>query len=191
MRKIFPAICLLMVYLNLAAQDKFTDKRDGTIYKTLAIGDATWMAENLRYKTKSGSFFFDNDTNNIRLYGILYNWETARTACPAGWHLPSGSEFQKLMNHFELKESWGKIASDPSSFGIQLGGMQDYEGVFSEMDESAYYWTSTKYDQNNAEYFCYLLIDDKPVIDISRKQDISDIHGTEKSNKYSVRCLKD
>jgi uncharacterized protein (TIGR02145 family) len=191
MRKILALICILMGSLNLSAQDKFTDKRDGTIYHTITIGDATWMAENLRFKTKSGAFYFDNDTNNIRLYGILYNWEAARTACPAGWHLPSGAEFQKLMNHFEQKESWGKIASDPSSFGIQLGGMQDYEGVFSEMDESAYYWTSTVYDKNNAEYFCYLLIDDKPVIDISRKQDISDIHGTEKSNKYSVRCIKD
>ena len=21
-------------------------------------------------------------------YGVLYNWEAAQTACPAGWHLP-------------------------------------------------------------------------------------------------------
>jgi hypothetical protein len=59
------------------------------------------------------------------------------------------------------------------------------------MDESAYYWTSTEYDMTNAEYFSYILIDDKPVIDISRKADIADIPGTEKANKYSVRCLKD
>jgi uncharacterized protein (TIGR02145 family) len=124
-------------------------------------------------------------------YGVLYEWETALNSCPAGWRLPSGTDFQSLINHFEQKESWGSIASDPSSFGIQLGGMQDYEGVFSEMDESGYYWTSTDYDKSNAEYFSYLLIDDKPIIDISRKVDIADIHGTEKSNKYSVRCLKD
>jgi hypothetical protein len=59
------------------------------------------------------------------------------------------------------------------------------------MDESGYYWTSTEYDKNNAEYFSYLLIDGMPVIDISRKEDISDIHGTEKSNKYSVRCIRE
>jgi uncharacterized protein (TIGR02145 family) len=69
--------------------------------------------------------------------------------------------------------------------------MQDYEGTFSEMDESCYYWTSTEYDRSNAEYFSYLIIDDKPIIDISRKEDMVDIHGTEKTNKYSVRCLKD
>ena len=50
--------------------------------------------------------------------------------------------------------------------------------------------TSTEYDKNNAEYFSYLIIDDVPVIDISRKEDIADIHGTEKSNRYSVRCIK-
>jgi uncharacterized protein (TIGR02145 family) len=123
-------------------------------------------------------------------YGVLYEWETAINVCPSGWHLPSGKEFQALFNHFQQNENWGKIASDPSSFGIQFGGMQDYEGTFSEMDESAYYWTATEYDKGNAEYFSYLIIDDKPVIDISRKEDIADIHGTEKSNKYSVRCIK-
>ena len=68
--------------------------------------------------------------------------------------------------------------------------MQDYEGTFSEMDESAYYWTSTEYGQNEAEYFSYLLINDKPVIDLSRKEDMPDIHGAEKTNRYSVRCVK-
>jgi len=28
------------------------------------------------------------------------------------------------------------------------------------------------------------------VIDISRKEDISEIPGTEKENKYSVRCIR-
>jgi uncharacterized protein (TIGR02145 family) len=148
------------------------------------------MTENLRFKAKSGAFFFDNDANNIPIYGVLYEWKAANEACPDGWHLPSGAEFQTLSNYLEQKESWGSIASDPNSFNIQLGGMQDYEGTFSEMDESGYYWTSTEYDKINAEYFSYLLISNMPIIDISRKADIADIHGTEKSNRYSVRCVK-
>ncbi|MGA2408053.1 MAG: FISUMP domain-containing protein [Bacteroidales bacterium] len=190
MKKILAAFLLLIIFANLSGQSNFTDKRDGNIYRTITIGGVTWMAENLKYKAKSGAFYFDNDSNNIPGYGVLYEWKTAMNICPVGWRLPSGAEFQALINHFDQKETWGKIASDPSSFGIQLGGMQDYEGNFSEMDESGYYWTSTEYDNNNAEYFSYLLIDDNPVIDISRKEDIADIHGTEKSNKYSVRCLK-
>jgi uncharacterized protein (TIGR02145 family) len=190
MKKFLFGFILILIFADLSGQGSFTDKRDGNVYRTVTIGTVTWMAENLRYKARTGGFYFNNDSNNVQGYGVLYEWKTAINMCPAGWHLPSGTEFQSLVNHFDQKETWGKIASDPSSFGIQLGGMQDYEGNYSEMDESAYYWTSTEYDKNNAEYFSYLLIDDKPVIDISRKEDIADIHGTEKSNKYSVRCLK-
>jgi uncharacterized protein (TIGR02145 family) len=190
MKKMLSVFLFLIIFAGLSGQAKLTDKRDGNVYHTIIVEGVTWMAENLKYKAKSGAYYFDNDSNNSPGYGVLYEWKTALGSCPTGWHLPSGIEFQNLMNHLEQKETWGKIASDPSSFGIQLGGMQDYEGTFSEMDESCYYWTSTEYDVSNAEYFSYLLIDDNPVIDISRKEDMSDIHGTEKSNKYSVRCLK-
>jgi uncharacterized protein (TIGR02145 family) len=191
MKKILLIFMFLIVFMGLSGQVKFTDNRDGNVYRTITVAGATWMAENLKYKAQSGAFYFDNDSNNIPDYGVLYEWKTALNSCPSGWHLPSGTEFQTLVNYFEQKETWGEIAADPSSFGIQLGGMQDYEGTFSEMDESCYYWTSTEYDRSNAEYFSYLIIDDKPIIDISRKEDMVDIHGTEKTNKYSVRCLKD
>lgn len=191
MKKILSVFILSVICAGLSGQEKFTDKRDGNIYRTITIAGATWMAENLKFKPGEGSGFYDNNNNNLPGYGMLYDWKTAMNACPAGWHLPSGEEFQKLSNHYEQKESWRRIESDPSSFGVQLGGMQDYEGTFSEIDESGYYWTSTEYDINNAEYFSYLIINEMPVIDISRKADIADIHGTEKSNKYSVRCLKD
>jgi uncharacterized protein (TIGR02145 family) len=137
-----------------------------------------------------GAYLFDNDPNNYMNYGVLYNWETALKVCPDGWHLPTGQEFHDLVNFVDQKEGWKKGPSDSTSFGIQLGGMQDYEGTFSEMDQSAYFWTSTEYDKENAEYFSYIIVVNTPVTDISRKDDISDIHGTEKSNKYSVRCVK-
>jgi uncharacterized protein (TIGR02145 family) len=190
MKKILLFIALSVVYSGLSGQEKLVDKRDGNVYNTVTFGGVTWMAENLRFKTNEGAFFFDNNANNSPGYGILYEWKSAKEACPEGWHLPDGKEYHTLFNHYEHKESWGKNVLDPDAFHIQLGGMQDYEGTFSEMDESAYYWTSTEYDQHNAEYFSYLIIEDKAVIDISRKEDIADIHGTEKSNRYSVRCVK-
>ena len=191
MKKILSAFIILLFFLTATGQTKFTDKRDGNVYSTIQIAGNTWMTENLRYVGKSGANFFDNDSNNIHVYGVLYEWKTAIATCPQGWRLPTGTEFQSLINHLEENASWSRKGSNTNSFGIQLGGMQDYEGTFSEMDESGYYWTSTEYDSTNAEYFSYLVIDDKPIIDISRKEDISDIHGTEKSNKYSVRCLKE
>jgi uncharacterized protein (TIGR02145 family) len=58
------------------------------------------------------------------------------------------------------------------------------------MDESAYYWSATEYNKNDAEYFSYMIINGKAIIDVSRKEDMPDIHGAEKSSKYSVRCVK-
>jgi uncharacterized protein (TIGR02145 family) len=191
MKRIFSASLLLIFFVYATGQSKFKDKRDGNEYSTIKIAGITWMGENLRYVVKTGANFFDNDSNNIPVYGVLYEWKSAIACCPAGWRLPTGSEFQSLINHYDSKPSWRKIASDPFSFGIQLGGKQDPDGTFSEMDESGYYWTATEYDKTNAEYFSYLLIDDDPIIDISRKEDIADINGSEKGNKYSVRCLKE
>jgi uncharacterized protein (TIGR02145 family) len=190
MKKITTAFIFFLIFTCLKGQDKFTDGRDGNVYKTISIAGVTWMAENLKFKASQGAFFFDNDSNNVTGFGLLYEWKTAVKVCPAGWHLPSGAEFHTLSDHFEQNGTWGKLTAEPSSFSVQLGGMQDYEGTFSEIGESAYYWTSTEYDKSCAEYFSYLMIDERPVIDISRKEDISDIHGTEKSNKYSVRCVK-
>lgn len=190
MKKILSAFMFLIIFTVLSGQDKFTDKRDTTVYRTLTFKGVSWMAENLKFRAQSGASCLDNDPNNVSLYGVLYDWKTAKEACPAGWHLPSGSEFRTLSDFLEQRDSWGKVINDPNSFNIQFGGMKDYEGNFTEMDESGYYWTSTEYDKENAEYFSYLLINEMPVIDISRKDDIADIHGTEKHNHYSVRCVK-
>ena len=190
MKKIFFFLFSFIVMMNLAGQNKFTDSRDGNVYKTITFNNVTWMGENLRYQTKDEVALGDNDPKTNMEYGALYDWKTSMKVCPEGWHLPSGEEFQVLINYFNHKEGWISKGPKVQAFGIQLAGMKDYEGSFTEMDESAYLWTSTEYDNDNAEYFSYMVVVNTPVIDISRKDDISDVHGTEKANKYSVRCVK-
>jgi hypothetical protein len=181
MKKILFTGVLILIFITASGQGKFTDKRDGNVYRTVTINGVTWMAENLRFKAKQAAAYYDNDQNNARQYGMLYAWKTALTVCPDGWH---------LSDHFQHHESWIKSSPGNLSFEIQLGGKQDHEGTFSEIDESGYYWTSTEYDKQSAEYFSYLIIDKMPVTDISRHEDIEDIEGTAKSDKYSVRCIK-
>ena len=191
MKKLLLTAAFILVVSALHSQDKFTDKRDGNVYRTITLNGITWMAENLRFKPKDGAVYYDNNPGNARDYGMLYDWKTAKKVCPSGWHLPTGNEFRTLSDHFQHQESWRKESKDTVSFTIQLGGFQDHEGTFSEMDESGYYWTATEYDNKSAEYFSYLIIDNMIVTDISRKEDVDDIEGTDKSDKYSVRCIKD
>jgi uncharacterized protein (TIGR02145 family) len=190
MKKVFFLSFFFTIVVNLSGQNKFTDPRDGNIYKTITFNNVTWMGENLRYLAKEGANLADNDSKVNLEYGALYDWKTSMKVCPDGWNLPTGEEFQALVNYFNQKDGWVSKGPNTQSFGIQLAGMRDYEGTFTEMDESAYLWTSTEYDKDNSEYFSYMVVVNTPVVDLSRKDDISDLHGSEKANRYSVRCIK-
>lgn len=77
------------------ASGTMVDNRDKTPYSIEVIGKLIWMSENLRYKPASGTTCIKNKEgeNFCDLYGMYYDYATAKKACPSGWRLPTLDEF--------------------------------------------------------------------------------------------------
>jgi uncharacterized protein (TIGR02145 family) len=77
----------------------FKDPRDGKEYRTVTINDTTWFAENLNFNSGK-SVCADKTETDCSQYGSYYLVEDAMTACPAGWHLPTPAEWEKLLSFY-------------------------------------------------------------------------------------------
>ena len=112
----------------------FVDVRDGHVYKTVVIGKQVWMTENLAYTTKFGSMDYDKLPGNSKVYGKLYNYSALPDACPAGWHVPSDTEWNTMQS---------LLGDDISKINFQYGGYFG-SGKYSHIDEQGRLWTSTQ-----------------------------------------------
>jgi uncharacterized protein (TIGR02145 family) len=128
-------------------------------YKTIAIVEQTWMAENLRVtqyrngdplqedidntawlNSSAGAYCNYNNTSNsdsIATFGRLYNWyavNDSRNIAPIGWHIPSNAEW--------------KILTD------NLGGEKDCVPALKETGST--HWTADNSASTNSSGFTAL-----------------------------------
>ena len=129
---------------------------DGNTYKTVKIGDQWWIAENLRttkyndgtsipHVTDSSEwntlttpgYCYYNNTNNadsIRKFGALYNWYTINTKklAPAGWHVPSDSEWKVLEEYLIANGYNWDGTTDSNKIAKSLAAKTDWKSSNEE-----------------------------------------------------------
>jgi len=193
------------------------DARDGQSYPTVAIGDQCWMARNLDFGREAADArprdpgavektCYGNDPQSCRVYGGLYTWNEAVSggatggegACPAGWHLPSRSEWGALSRHLGPATAGEQLKAredhDPPYDGTDavgftaLPGGSGFRGSFGRQGQWALFWTSTGEDALRASsvQLDRLWQEEPPRY---RNAIVDDFYL--KENAFSVRCLRD
>lgn len=176
---------------NNTSTSEFTDPRDGQKYKIVEIGNQTWFAENLNYEMPT-SACYDYDNSNCDIYGRLYSFESALSACPQGWHLPSNLEWNQLITFLgganiaggKMKSTIGwnlpnTNATNSSEFSALPAGSFRFS-EFRDITESGQWYSSS--EDNVIGVITYLLQYNSATIYQASSPPI---------DLYSVRCIKD
>ena len=138
---------------------------DGNVYKTIKIGNQTWMAENLRttklndgqpisYKPVASDWAYtitpsycwpNNDTVNKGNYGALYNWYAVDTGklAPIGWHVPTDEELKALSDYLGGEKVAGTRLRE-LGFTVRWAGLRTSDGMFGYFGEMEKYWSATE-----------------------------------------------
>jgi uncharacterized protein (TIGR02145 family) len=166
---------------------------EGIQYKIISIGDQIWMAENLKKAYGDTYWCYNNSNQYCEKYGFLYTWDNSRKVCPAGWKLPSETDWNALIDFLggdniaggRLKSlvEWSNQnvdATNESNFSSIPGGYRLDNGSYHFIGRSAFYWVSDEFDSQNGKYIS-----------------LSGTHGqiirnnAKKNFGFSVRCIKE
>jgi len=185
----------------------FTDDRDSKSYRSVKIGNQTWMAENLNYNAPR-SVCYENTPDNCAKYGRLYYWSTAmgglrsssedagivRGICPAGWHLPSDDEWAQLEydvggsptagKKLKARRGWNSGGNGTNDYGFSAlpGGFRWSDGGYHNVGGSGYWWNSTS--DGEGYFWAKYMRSYHDYVERSREPD-------DESWLASIRCVRD
>ena len=189
--------------------------------KQVSIGSQVWMTENLNvdkfrngdpipeaktlkdiYKAENSWVpqpfwcYYNFDPKNEEKYGKLYNWAAVndpRGLAPKGWHIPNYKEWTMLIDYLggektaatKMKSTtgWEEEGNGTNSSGLSFlpGGIHELEeGGFLFIGSLGSWWSSTASNTSIAWY-----------ITMSNGTNVDNYDHGNKSNFYSVRCIKD
>ena len=133
---------------------------DGNKYDAVKIGNQVWMAENLKTTkydngtpipigdsgSKGGGYRYypGGESANVKEYGYLYDWNAVMNGqpssnatpsgvqgiCPKGWHMPSESEWQDLIDYVSNQIASGKLSN--TSVAKALSSTTGWESIAEE-----------------------------------------------------------
>jgi uncharacterized protein (TIGR02145 family) len=175
----------------------------GKTYGTIQIGTQCWLKENLDIGIKIDEVINQSDDGNIEkycyddldanctTYGGLYQWNEAiqyvttegtQGICPIGWHIPTKAQLQTFSdavggNGFALLDL-NAGGTNTSGFSALLAGFRGSHGIFGNLYNRVYFWSSTEGILATANYL--------------RLHSDGGIYFFNSSQEYgfSVRCIK-
>ena len=165
---LFFAIASVSQYPTAFAQTigSVTDA-DGNTYKTVKIGNQTWMLENLRttkYNDGTPISTMSGEKSSMPAYtahkagdsyGNLYNWFAVKTRklAPKGWHIPTEAEWKILEGYLggpnvageKLRTgNWPNNAKQ-NTFNILPTGYVTFSATYAgDRVPTAYWWASSE-----------------------------------------------
>jgi len=175
-------LCICLFFSCATDPDPGDKGNDMANYKTVPIGTQVWMAENLNYAV-AGSKCHPTD---CATYGRLYDWETAMTVCPDGWHLPSQTDVEVLANY--VRSDNGCLTCTVKHLKATSGWKEDGNGLDSygfsalPIDDGSFglWWIKEEYSM--LESYSFGMIYNFDFILFS---------AFDKESSLSVRCIKD
>lgn len=195
---------------------RIVDPRDGKEYRIIDIEGNIWMAENLAwegdginvkniidseiwYYNMNGYAYYFNDKEKYGNYGILYQFDAAKSACPSGWRLPTPNDWDMLAQSVGgrvnagvwLKSSEGWLndgnGEDRIGFNSLPVGFRQNDGSWGGWDGSTFFgkyamfWTNEELDNfASLNYFSY-----------DNNDFLYSYNQVVKSRGVSVRCVKE